>query len=101
MITLDTHRDVLKKFVNIYGSIGQLDMLSEKMAVLSQKIHRYKRKINKCKTEDERKSLESDCEKALADVFIFAEQALLIFNEANVNRSVEQAITKQKEKLTI
>ncbi len=100
MIILEKHRDTLKKFNELYGTKEQLDMLVEKMGVLTTKIHRYNRKINKCKTEDERKKLQSECEEAMAHVLVLTEQIKLIFDESSISRFAEQKITKAKEKLS-
>lgn len=98
---LDKFRDTLKKFVEIYGTKDQLNMLVEKMGKLTSAIHRYNRKIDKCKTEDDRKALQNQAEQALAEVLVLAEQAKIIFDERNIANHAELQINKTKSKLTV
>lgn len=100
MIILDKHRDTLKKLNERFGTKEQLDMLVEKMGILTTKIHRYNRKINKAKNEDDRKKLQSECEEAMAHVLVLMEQVGYSFDESNIGRFAEQKITKTKEKLS-
>lgn len=101
MIILDKHRDTLKKFVEIFGTTDQLNKLVEEMGHLTATIHRYNRKINKCKNEEERKALQSDCEDKLAQVLVLTEQAKLILDESNISRFAEQHINKTKQKIML
>ncbi|WP_315080801.1 hypothetical protein [uncultured Clostridium sp.] len=85
--TVGTKYDVYKKAIAEYGEYGQLDIVIEEMAELTQAISKFKRgKIH-------------NVEEEVADVEIMLEQMKLIFDSNKIEGIKQEKILRLEQRL--